>query len=1347
MKKLTHRLTSVLLALVLVVGLAPLGTVTAGAYPAAYSTPACTGNQLEDLIRMAASQDGYTEENANNDVAYNHWYGPIDGSYSYSWCASFVSWCANKANIPTTIIPKSASVRTHHNYGTWTLRAYANPQRGDLIVFDWTGSSEFEPYDHIGIVESVDNTNVYVWEGNTRNNKVERRTWLKTDSQIHGYIRPKYEGTSTPTIYEKPFVQLDQKEYLAGDSMSFTWKNVGAAYYEVKVKRLDKLPDDTGNASEDGTMIYDTSAPGKYDLSHQRVYSRDFNEPLQTGYWYKVYVRSKNSSGAELANDWDYFCVTPNMPTISVSGNLTVGQTLTATWPSTSGASYTVAAKILYGSPGSSDPQNEDGETVYYQSSQTTASASFSIPASIGSISSTVGKYIKIYVRAMKGNTLIEAPYYYSASAISAAATTTYTVTYNANGGSVSPTSAPVNAGSSVTLPTPTRSGYAFNGWYTASSGGTKVGNAGASYTPSRNVTLYAQWTVNSTYTTLIVGNNSININGAYDYRTFTPSESGEYIIESLATSNSIDPDFHIWDDSINNWVYYDDGPESTTYYNFKLIKSFVAGRSYSFAFGVYGGGNGSYIVKVTKVTPSYMVTYNANGGSVSPASETVNAGSSIVLSAPTRNGYTFNGWYTASSGGTKVGNAGASYTPSGNVTLYAQWTATSTSYTITFNGQNGSPVPSPITTSSGYATIPATPPSRSGYTFMGWYKDSSGSGLAYYPGDIITVTSSFTLYAVWQSAATTHTATYNYSANGGSSASTTTATIAEGAAISLTPTATKTGWEFVGWNTNSSATTALSSLTMSTSNVTLYAIFKKTLTGTFVDYSGTTQVSGTIPVTIYNNSTSGTITTRMQNTYTGWTSRGWTTETAGNASVTVAANTGYSISSDTTFYGLYQRSVTISYNTNGGTPTPPSVSGTQYLNSYGNYTGVPFTVAAAPTKQGSVFMCWTKSVQNPPSISGGGSSLGDPYMPGTEAATSGDTIMYAEWKKTDSSMVTVTFIDYSGSTKTTRVVPLEIPVGEQYAQVPVPAQNECTGWSARGWAESTSENALALPLDRGYMTSIDLTFYGVYSRQSTVSYNANGGSNSPASQTFDERFNSYDMNARTIPTLTLPSAGTKNGYSFLGWYTALSGGKKVGNAGESYTVPGTVTLYAQWNDIVPTQYTLTLNPNDGTVSPSTVTQATGSTYALPTPTRSGHTFNGWTLSGGGSLNGNTYTFGTSNGTVTAQWTANSTNYIVTVNSGTGGGSYAAGATVTITANAAPSGKTFDKWTTSDGVNFTNASATTTTFTMLAKNVLVTATYKDAPSAVGKIFSTKYDATPLNWILFFLCFGFIWMWF
>ena len=79
------------------------------------------------------------------------------------------------------------------------------------------------------------------------------------------------------------------------------------------------------------------------------------------------------------------------------------------------------------------------------------------------------------------------------------APTVSYTVTWNANGGSVSPTSSTGTSGSSVTAPTPTRSGYSFNGWYNASSGGSFIVGGGSSYTLSANVTLYAQWTSNFT--------------------------------------------------------------------------------------------------------------------------------------------------------------------------------------------------------------------------------------------------------------------------------------------------------------------------------------------------------------------------------------------------------------------------------------------------------------------------------------------------------------------------------------------------------------------------------------------------------------------------------------------------------------------------------------------------------------------------------------------------------------------------------------------------------------------------------------------------------------------------------
>ena len=70
-----------------------------------------------------------------------------------------------------------------------------------------------------------------------------------------------------------------------------------------------------------------------------------------------------------------------------------------------------------------------------------------------------------------------------------------YTVTYDANGGKCSTPSA-TYSGTPLTLPTATQDGYTFKGWYDAVSGGNLIGKAGGTYTPTASITLYAQWEV-----------------------------------------------------------------------------------------------------------------------------------------------------------------------------------------------------------------------------------------------------------------------------------------------------------------------------------------------------------------------------------------------------------------------------------------------------------------------------------------------------------------------------------------------------------------------------------------------------------------------------------------------------------------------------------------------------------------------------------------------------------------------------------------------------------------------------------------------------------------------------------
>ena len=87
------------------------------------------------------------------------------------------------------------------------------------------------------------------------------------------------------------------------------------------------------------------------------------------------------------------------------------------------------------------------------------------------------------------------------------------------------------------------------------------------------------------------------------------------------------------------------------------------------------------------------------------------------------------------------------------------------------------------------------------------------------------------------------------------------------------------------------------------------------------------------------------------------------------------------------------------------------------------------------------------------------------------------------------------------------------------------------------------------------------------------------------------------------------------------------------------------------------------------------------------------------------------------------------TTYTVTVNNGTGSGDYAEGASVTITANAPDTGKQFKEWTTEDGVIFADATASTTTFTMPAKPVTITAVFEDIAYSVTVEGGTLADGT------------------
>ena len=102
-------------------------------------------------------------------------------------------------------------------------------------------------------------------------------------------------------------------------------------------------------------------------------------------------------------------------------------------------------------------------------------------------------------------------------------------------------------------------------------------------------------------------------------------------------------------------------------------------------------------------------------------------------------------------------------------------------------------------------------------------------------------------------------TITYNYPENGGTSVTKETDTKKIGEKVDLSITAKKDGYEFIGWNTNQNATTALDDLTVEDEDITLYAIFKKDIVLQFIDYTGTKQTITTKTLTVYNKNAATT--------------------------------------------------------------------------------------------------------------------------------------------------------------------------------------------------------------------------------------------------------------------------------------------------------------------------------------------------------------------------------------------------------------------------------------------------------------------------------------------------------
>lgn len=225
--------------------------------------------------------------------------------------------------------------------------------------------------------------------------------------------------------------------------------------------------------------------------------------------------------------------------------------------------------------------------------------------------------------------------------------------------------------------------------------------------------------------------------------------------------------------------------------------------------------------------TEKFTVEFNPVGGTPVESVEVEKGGLVPEPTPPTREDYTFGGWYKEFA----LENPWnfETDTVESNITLYAKWNPVvpDVYYTVTFVG-NGGMAPDPVEVIAGGSLPTVSDPIRGGYTFVGWYKDADLTQAWNSATD--KVNANITLYAKWEPIAISFTVVFE--TNGGSAIPN--QTVAMGAKATQPANPTKPGYVFVGWYANSALTTPYDFNSVVNSHKTIYAKWAEEVEVTF---------------------------------------------------------------------------------------------------------------------------------------------------------------------------------------------------------------------------------------------------------------------------------------------------------------------------------------------------------------------------------------------------------------------------------------------------------------------------------------------------------------------------------
>jgi uncharacterized repeat protein (TIGR02543 family) len=808
-------------------------------------------------------------------------------------------------------------------------------------------------------------------------------------------------------------------------------------------------------------------------------------------------------------------------------------------------------------------------------------------------------------------------------------------ITYDLNGGVGTAPTAFTSPGTSTTLPNGSglsKSGYTFGGW-SITSGGTAVSST---YSSSTSRTLYVVWTANQ-YTI------TFDANGGSGSQT-----ASSYITAATATALPATTTFTRTGYTFGGWAVSATSSTPVTSYSSSATVTFYAiwiHGTYKVRF-LANGGTGTMETQTSSATAnlttnaftftdrtfigwntsadgtgttysnsqSYpfladltlyarwgnLISFSSQGatsGSPSFTSQSWTSGAMnlATMGSMVKEGYTFGGW----TNGTQTYAGGASYTPTAGITFNPVWTAVT--YTISYNSNQATsgtvPADQSWTTGATARTLAGNPGVlvKSGYTFGGWATTASSTTRI----TTYSTSASQIFYAIW----TPVNYTITYVLNGGTSTLPTQANQRINNSFTLAATPTRASYNFAGWSDSRTAYGALATYTITASTpsaVTLTAQWIPVYTVSYILNGSTDSV--TAP-TLYDSGT--VISLAAAPTLTGHTFAGWV-DSGNNLR---AASSSFTVVQNSTLQARWTAiPYSVTYNLGGASGTLPLQSSLTINQN--------FQVAPTPIRAGYIFTGWSESS----TVYAAGS---------TYVIASSNVALTAQWAAI---AYTVTF-DLGGGVGT---LPTRSDgfIGSTFA---LPSAGSNPTWIAHtftGWSDGAALYAAGSTYT---FSAADVTLTAQFSLNGYTQINYSLGSNGVGALPTQ----SSKLEGNTI--IVASGAGiTRANYAFAGW----SDGTATYQPGDVYLVgpeAAPVTFVPSWTS----GYNVTYSTGSGFgIAPvDPVGRITGSTFTVAsssTISRQGFTFTGWSDGSRVVAAGATYTVGSSNITLTAQWVQNS---------------------------------------------------------------------------------------------------------